>query len=131
MTRFTAKPSPYHSHTDADRSAVLTTTPTNPYCFVGSCAGRSSSGIWYGARSGVHCNLKVTQTSYATTMTNGQAIKYMIVAVHQGSTEGQRCAVASGDSGGPVMAYNSTYATAQGVIAALQGTQSQDCGYGV
>src|SRR5215472_19374352 len=32
-------PSLYHSHTDADRSSTLITTPANPYDMVGSCAG--------------------------------------------------------------------------------------------
>jgi hypothetical protein len=36
----------FHSHTDAERSAVEVTTPTNPYVFDGSWAGRSSSTIW-------------------------------------------------------------------------------------
>ena len=35
------------SQIDADRSSTLTTTPTKPYFLVGSCAGRSSSTIWY------------------------------------------------------------------------------------
>ena len=34
-----------HIHTDALRSAVDTTTPTNPYGLLGSWAGRSSSTI--------------------------------------------------------------------------------------
>ena len=39
-------PSLCHSHTDADRSSTLVTTPANPYVLAGSCAGRSSSTIW-------------------------------------------------------------------------------------
>ena len=34
-----SSPSRYQRHTDADRSSVLTTTPTNPQVASGSCAG--------------------------------------------------------------------------------------------
>ena len=37
------------SQIDALRSAVEVTTPTNPYALRGSCAGRSSSTIWFSA----------------------------------------------------------------------------------
>jgi hypothetical protein len=49
MTFSTAhrSPSRCHSHTDAERSSTLITTPTKPYVLVGSCAGRSSSTIWW------------------------------------------------------------------------------------
>ncbi len=40
-------PSRCHSHTEADRSSALITTPANPQAFDGSCAGRSSSTIWW------------------------------------------------------------------------------------
>src|SRR6266581_1063622 len=35
-----------HRHTEADRSSVLTTTPTKPQVASGSCDGRSSRAIW-------------------------------------------------------------------------------------
>ena len=35
-----------HSHTEADRSSTLITTPTNPQVWRGSCAGLTSSTIW-------------------------------------------------------------------------------------
>src|SRR5579859_1674511 len=50
MTLVTAQRPPSsscQSQIDADRSSRLTTTPTNPYFFAGSCAGRNSSTIWY------------------------------------------------------------------------------------
>ena len=48
MTFSTAhrSPSRCHSHTDAERSSTLITTPTKPYALDGSWAGRSSSTIW-------------------------------------------------------------------------------------
>src|SRR5438270_4606140 len=36
-----------HRHTEADRSSVLTTTPTKPQVCSGSCDGRNSRTIWY------------------------------------------------------------------------------------
>ena len=44
-----------HSQTEADRSAVEATTPTKPYAFDGSCAGRSSSTIWCSAPRSISC----------------------------------------------------------------------------
>lgn len=43
---FQSPPSRCHIQIDADRSSTDTTTPTNPYVFCGSWAGRSSSTIW-------------------------------------------------------------------------------------
>src|ERR687893_2309794 len=42
-------PSRCQRHTEADRSWVDTTTPTNPQVASGSCAGRNSSTIWCSA----------------------------------------------------------------------------------
>ena len=38
-------PSRRHSHTEAERSSTLITTPTNPHVFRGSWAGRISRTI--------------------------------------------------------------------------------------
>ncbi len=43
------EPSRCQTQIEALRSLRLVTTPTNPYALVGSCAGRSSSTIWYSA----------------------------------------------------------------------------------
>src|SRR6478672_1891427 len=48
-------PSLYHTQIDDDRSLSEITTPTNPYAFLGSRAGRSSSVIWYSSPSGSFC----------------------------------------------------------------------------
>ena len=40
-------PSRCHSHTDPDRSSTLITAPLKPQVLDGSCAGRSSSTIWW------------------------------------------------------------------------------------
>src|SRR5713226_3091193 len=40
-------PSLNQSQIELDKSFNETTTPANPYAFVGSCAGRSSRTIWY------------------------------------------------------------------------------------
>lgn len=53
-----ASPSRCHSQIDADRSSTLITTPTKPYDFVGSCAGRSSSGIWYWSPRSTRCTCR-------------------------------------------------------------------------
>src|SRR5688572_19506267 len=45
----------YHIQTELDRSARLITTPTKPYAFLGSCAGRSSSTICCSAPSSSFC----------------------------------------------------------------------------
>src|ERR1051326_8970667 len=36
-----------HRHTEAERSSVLTPTPTNPHVGPGGGDGRSSSTLWY------------------------------------------------------------------------------------
>jgi hypothetical protein len=48
-------PSRYHVHTEAERSTTLTVTPTKPYAFVGSCAGRSSSTNWCSSPRSTTC----------------------------------------------------------------------------
>ena len=60
ITLVTSQRSPErcHSHTDADRSSTETTTPTNPYDLVGSCAGRSSSTIWCSSPRSTSCTCR-------------------------------------------------------------------------
>ena len=51
-------PSRYHIQIEADRSSTRTTTPTNPYALVGSCAGRSSSTIWCSSPRSTSCTCR-------------------------------------------------------------------------
>ena len=48
-------PSRCHRHTEADRSAVEITTPTNPQVASGSCDGRISRTIWCSAPRSTLC----------------------------------------------------------------------------
>ncbi|GAA1506838.1 hypothetical protein GCM10009677_44200 [Sphaerisporangium rubeum] len=70
-----------------------------------------------GSRRGEYCLIKVTETAWSGTYTNGQYVKHMVRAK---SVEGG-CAVAHGDSGGPVFSYTNWFdeVAAQGITSAV------------
>ncbi|GAA3828175.1 hypothetical protein GCM10022226_56190 [Sphaerisporangium flaviroseum] len=70
-----------------------------------------------GASLGEYCLIKVTETGWSGTYTNGQYVKHMVRA--KSSVGG--CAVAHGDSGGPVYSYTNWYdeVAAQGITSAI------------
>ncbi|MEO3809255.1 S1 family peptidase [Sphaerisporangium sp. B11E5] len=70
-----------------------------------------------GATRGEYCLIKVTETAWSGTYTNGQYVKHMVRAK---SVEGG-CAVAHGDSGGPVFSYTNWFdeIAAQGITSAV------------
>lgn len=70
-----------------------------------------------GASLGEVCQIKVTEVGWSGTYTNGQKVKHMVRAKHAGGG----CAVAAGDSGGPIFAYPSARwdeVAAQGITSA-------------
>jgi hypothetical protein len=76
-----------------------------------------------GATSGELCNIHVKYDGMSATYEDGQWVHSMIVAK---SIYG-KCAVAQGDSGGPVFSYvNSSTVHAQGIISAMAG-ESVSC----
>ncbi|HUR02777.1 MAG TPA: S1 family peptidase [Nonomuraea sp.] len=77
-----------------------------------------------GATLGENCLIKVTETGWSGTYTNGQYVKHMVRAK---SVVGG-CAVAHGDSGGPVYSYAnwSNEVAAQGITSA--GSHPVYCG---
>ncbi|WP_203994188.1 trypsin-like serine protease [Sphaerisporangium rufum] len=70
-----------------------------------------------GASLGEYCLIKVTETGWSGTYSNGQKVKHMVRAK---SVEGG-CAVAHGDSGGPVYSYTNWFdeVAAQGITSAV------------
>ncbi|MFF4196225.1 S1 family peptidase [Nonomuraea sp. NPDC001831] len=70
-----------------------------------------------GASLGEYCLIKVTETGWSGTYTNGQYVKHMVRAK---SVVGG-CAVAHGDSGGPVYSYTNWFddVAAQGITSAI------------
>ncbi|MFG1681853.1 S1 family peptidase [Nonomuraea sp. NPDC049269] len=69
-----------------------------------------------GATLGENCLIKVTETGWSGTYTNGQYVKHMVRAK---SVVGG-CATAAGDSGGPVYSYTNWFdeVAAQGITSA-------------
>jgi hypothetical protein len=70
-----------------------------------------------GASLGEVCQIKVTEVGWSGTYTNGQKVKHMVRAQHAGGG----CAIAAGDSGGPIFAYPSAawdQVAAQGIASA-------------
>ncbi|MEW9529927.1 S1 family peptidase [Microbispora sp. NPDC049125] len=70
-----------------------------------------------GASLGENCLIKVTETGWSGTYSNGQYVKHMVRAK---SVDGG-CAVAHGDSGGPVFSYTNWFdeIAAQGITSAV------------
>ncbi|MFE4922288.1 S1 family peptidase [Streptomyces sp. NPDC056661] len=98
-----------------ERDIAIITTDSDPFVFTGSptsSSGRAVLGYittWpgmyvctSGATSGEHCGIKVTAAE-VTQWVSGQKVMHLINA--ESPTGG--CAVAAGDSGGPVYSYTS------------------------
>ncbi|MED7923868.1 hypothetical protein SMD20_06480 [Nonomuraea sp. LP-02] len=70
-----------------------------------------------GASLGQVCLIRVTEVGWSGTYTNGQQVKHMVRAKHVSGG----CAVAAGDSGGPIFSYPGAawwQVAAQGIVSA-------------
>ncbi|MCA2224442.1 S1 family peptidase [Nonomuraea aurantiaca] len=114
----------------AKRDAAIVLADATANVFDGSSTASTSNkvvALWKahvgnfvcnsGATLGENCLIKVTETGWSGTYTNGQYVKHMVRA----KSVGGGCAVAHGDSGGPVYSYTNWFdeVAAQGITSAV------------